>query len=90
MATLHITEAEAQRSLPDLLTRVRNGEEVVIENDTAVPVVLSAAHPHTRLLSESLRIARERGSTATLDGNFGAQLNEVIESHQEPLDVSWD
>lgn len=91
MATVHITEAEAQRNLPELLTRVRGGEELVIENGAAAPVFVRASRPvHTRRLSESLRIARERSSDVTLDPSFTSHLNEIIETHQEPLDVSWE
>ena len=47
--------------------------------------------PVLRLLSESLRLARERGSTATLDGGFAGDVEEAIESHREPLDPpAWD
>jgi hypothetical protein len=37
------------------------------------------------LLSESLRLAKERGSNATLDANFGRDLEAVVGSHREPL-----
>ena len=44
-----------------------------------------------RLLSESLRILKERGSTATLDDEFGRDLEEIIESHREPLNPpAWE
>jgi len=47
--------------------------------------------PVLRLLSEPLRLVRERGSTATLDGGFGKDVEEFIESHREPLDPpEWD
>jgi antitoxin (DNA-binding transcriptional repressor) of toxin-antitoxin stability system len=58
MATVHIPEAEAARDLPGLLARVRAGEEVVIVNETAPPVVLRvAAEPAGRLLSEAIALA---------------------------------
>jgi hypothetical protein len=53
--------------------------------------VLRQAAPSIRLLSESLRPANERGSTATLDDEFGRDLETVISSHREPLaPPAWD
>lgn len=92
MATIHISEAEAARDLHGLLARVRAGAEVIITNtDLAAPVILrTAPEPHLRLLSESLRLAREHASTAILDGEFGRDLEAVINSHPEPLANPWD
>jgi antitoxin (DNA-binding transcriptional repressor) of toxin-antitoxin stability system len=91
MATIHISEAEAARDFAGLMARVRSGAEVVIENEAGPAVVLHvASEPSVRLLSESLRLAKERGSTATLDGSFERDLEAVIASHPEPLDNPWD
>lgn len=90
MATVHIPEAEAARDLPGLLARVRAGEEIVIEKEAAPAVVLRvAAERPLRRLSESLRLAKEHGSTATLDGGFAHDLEAVINSHREPLENPW-
>ncbi|MEI9979063.1 MAG: hypothetical protein WDN23_08670 [Edaphobacter sp.] len=93
MAIIHISEAEATRDFAGLLARVRAGAEVVIESDArAVAVVRPAAAQSGpgRLLSESLASAKERGSTATLDGDFGRDLEEAVNSHSEPLESQWD
>ena len=47
------------------------------------------AEPPLRLLSESLRLAKEHASTATLDGDFARDLLDDLEalycnSHREP------
>jgi len=53
--------------------------------------VLRPAEPHVRLLSESLRLAKEHASTATLDGAFARDLEAAINSHREPLNPpAWD
>jgi hypothetical protein len=53
--------------------------------------VLPADAPRPRLLSESLQILKERGSTVTLDGDFGHDLEQVIDSHREPLNPpAWE
>jgi len=86
-----ISEAEATSDFASLLARVRAGAEVVIENGTRAVAVVLPAEPHVRLLSESLRLAREHGSTATLDENFAKDVAAAIESHREPLDPPpWD
>jgi antitoxin (DNA-binding transcriptional repressor) of toxin-antitoxin stability system len=89
---IHISEAEAASDFASLLARVRSGTEVVIEDNTrSVAAVRLIAEPSVRLLSESLRLAREHGSTVTLDGDFGRDLEEIIESHREPLNPpAWD
>jgi antitoxin (DNA-binding transcriptional repressor) of toxin-antitoxin stability system len=91
MAVIHISEAEAARDFAGLLARVRAGAEVVIDDDASPAVVLRvAAELPVRRLSESLRLAKEHGSTVTLDGGFAHDLEAAINSHPEPLKSSWD
>ena len=89
---IHISEAEAAADFGSLMARVRSGTEVVIEdNARPVAIVRPASEPALRLLSESLRLAREHGSMVTLDGDFGRDLEEIINSHREPLNPpAWD
>jgi antitoxin (DNA-binding transcriptional repressor) of toxin-antitoxin stability system len=75
---VHISEAEAASDFASLMARVRFGAEVVIESNTRPIAVVSPAEPHVRLLSESLRLAREHGSTATLDGEFANDATAAI------------
>lgn len=90
---IHISEEEAARDFAGVLARVRAGAEVVIESERGKsPVaVVRPAEPHVRLLSESLRLAKEHASAATLDGDFGRDLEAAINSHREPLNPpAWD
>ncbi|HUK30434.1 MAG TPA: hypothetical protein VLV89_04920 [Candidatus Acidoferrum sp.] len=88
---IRISEAEAAGNLASLLMRVRAGVEFVIEHDSKPVAVLHSAEPQVRLLSESLRMAHERASTATLDEEFARDLDKVIKSHREPLNSSaWE
>jgi hypothetical protein len=67
------------------------GAEVVIERNAEAVAVLRPAAPNVRLLSESLRLEKERGSNSTLDGEFGRDLEAVVTSHREPLTPpAWD
>jgi prevent-host-death family protein len=88
---IHISEAEAARDFPSLLARVRAGVEIIIEDDSHPVAVVRPAEPYVRLLSESLRLAREHGSTATLDEDFAKDVESAIKSHCEPLKPpTWD
>jgi antitoxin (DNA-binding transcriptional repressor) of toxin-antitoxin stability system len=90
MATIRISEAEAIRDIAGLLVRAYRGEEIVIEKDATSAVVLrTVAERPMRRLSESLRLAREHGSAATLDGGFASDLEAVVDSHPEPLENPW-
>jgi len=93
MATIHISEAEAARDFAGVMAHVRLGAEVVIENETRAVAVVRPAVPAGpgRLLSEIIAAAESRGSSALLDGDFARDLEEVINSHPEPLDPpAWD
>jgi antitoxin (DNA-binding transcriptional repressor) of toxin-antitoxin stability system len=91
MATIHISEADALRDFAALLGRVRAGAEVVIDDGASPAVVLrTVVEPSPRRLSESLRLAKEHGSTVTLDGGFARDLEAVVNSHPEPLGNPWD
>jgi antitoxin (DNA-binding transcriptional repressor) of toxin-antitoxin stability system len=88
MATIHVSKDDAIRDFAGLLAHVRLGTEIVIESETrAVAVVrpaVSAPGPG-RLLSEVIAAAETRSSSAPLDGSFAGDLEEVINSHPEPL-----
>jgi len=88
---VHISDSEAASDFGAVLDRVRGGTEVVIENDARPVALVIPAEPSVRLLSESLRLAREHGSTATLDEDFAKDVEAAIESHREPLSPpAWD
>jgi len=88
---IHMSEAEAASDFASLMARVRAGAEVVIEKDERPVAVVRPAEPGVRLLSESLRLAREHGSTATLDESFAKDVEAAIDSHRAPLNPpAWD
>jgi antitoxin (DNA-binding transcriptional repressor) of toxin-antitoxin stability system len=65
---IYISEADAASDFAGLLAHVRAGAEVVIESGKLPVAMVRPAEPPVRLLSESLRLAKEHASTATLDG----------------------
>ena len=90
--TVRITEAELARDAFAVLAKVRQGNEIIVEKDDHSPVaVISAPHRSGRPITEILLEAKQRNCTVTLDEDFGADLEEVITSHQHPWQPpSWD
>jgi hypothetical protein len=85
MAVVYISRTEAASDFDGLMARAANGDEIHSESNARVAKLLPGDAPRPRLLSESLKILNERGSTVTLDGAFGSDLEEIIRSHREPL-----
>jgi antitoxin (DNA-binding transcriptional repressor) of toxin-antitoxin stability system len=91
---IHISEAEAASHFTDLLARVREGVEVVIERGKLPIAIIRPAEPQGRLLSDSFRLAKEHGQElnreATLDPDFAADLEEIINSRKPREISSWE
>jgi antitoxin (DNA-binding transcriptional repressor) of toxin-antitoxin stability system len=89
---IHISEKDAATTgMATLLERVRAGAEVVIDDGARPVAVLRAAEAPGRLLSDSIALAEAHGSTVTLDGEFGRDLEKIIDSRREPLHPpAWD
>ena len=95
MAAIHISEAEAIRDFPGLLARAHQGEEIVIEKESAPAIVLrKAAEPKGRLLSKSIRLAERRseefGHAPAMDPEFAADMNEIIRNRKSRDTSAWD
>ena len=90
MAQVHMTEAELARDLHGVLEKVRQGTEVVIEQDHRPVAVIKTPQESGRMLSECIALAQAHGSTATLDPDFGKDLEDIIQSRREPLASRWD
>lgn len=88
---IHVTAEEAASDFASLLARVRAGTEVVIEDSAAPVAVVRPAEAKLRTLSEAIAILEKKGSDVTLDGEFGKDLEAVINSHREPMNPpEWD
>jgi len=93
---IHISEAEALSNFADVLARVREGAEVVIEsNARAVAVVRPAGEEfRPRPLSESIALAKkhaeELGYEPRMDPDFAADLEEIIKSRRPWNPPAWE
>lgn len=91
VATVHMSEAEVARDLHAALAKVKQGVEIVIEQDDQPVAVLKAQNRSGRPITDILREARQRNSTVTLDEDFGKDLEEIVASRQNPWNPpSWD
>jgi antitoxin (DNA-binding transcriptional repressor) of toxin-antitoxin stability system len=93
---IHISETEAASNFADVLARVREGAEVVIESDArAVAVVRPAGEEfRPRLLSESIALAKkhaeELGYEPRMDPDFAADLEEILRSRRPWNPPAWE
>jgi hypothetical protein len=84
---IRVSAVEAANDFPSRARRA----EVVIERDAKAVAVLRPAGLHVRLLPESLRLAKARGSNSTPDDEFGRHLKTVagvIRSGEHSLTAS--
>jgi prevent-host-death family protein len=93
---IHVSDEEAASNFATLLDRVSAGTEVIIErNSRPVAVVRSPEAARGRLLSESIALAKAHamklGYEPTMDADFAADLEEIINSHRKPMNPpTWD
>ena len=70
MAQVHMTEAEVARDLHDVLAKVQQGVEVVVEQDHRPVAVIRSPLPKGRLLSECIALAEARSSKSNAGRRF--------------------
>jgi antitoxin (DNA-binding transcriptional repressor) of toxin-antitoxin stability system len=88
---IHISEVEAASDFASLMARVQAGSEVIIERDARPIAIVRPAEPHPRLLSQAIAMAEANACTATLDKGFSRDLEDIINSHREPLSPpTWE
>ena len=91
---IHISEADAASDFTSLMTRVRAGAEVIIENGERQVAVLRAAEPVRRSISECIALAKtheeETGKAPILDPDFAEDVEHII-SHRKPWNApAWE
>lgn len=90
MAQVHISEAELARDLHAVLEKVRDGAEVIVEHEHRPVARIAPVRGPGRPIAECIAIAEGRGSSVTLDDQFGHDLEEII-AQRKPRDTSeWE
>lgn len=92
---IHISEAEAAKAFAMVMTRVREGAEVIIERDAKPVAVVRAVGDdfRPRLLSESIALAknaRELGYEPRMDPEFAADLEEIVSNRKPWNPPAWE
>ena len=83
--TLHITEAELARDLHSVIEKVRQGAEVVIEQDRRPVAVIKPTQGSPRPTISEIAAAMEAGgSTAVIDAEFAADVEDAVRTYREP------
>jgi hypothetical protein len=91
VATVRMSEAEVSRDLHSVLAKVRQGIEVVIEEDHMPVAVIRSPIRSGRPISECIASAEASGSKVTLDEGFARDVEEGIRDRQQPWNPpSWD
>ena len=91
MTSVHMTEAEVARNLHAVLDKVRQGLEVVIEQDNRPVAVIKAPLVKGRRISEVIAALEASGANAVIDEDFARDVEEAIKAHREPWNPpSWD
>jgi antitoxin (DNA-binding transcriptional repressor) of toxin-antitoxin stability system len=90
MGQIHMTEADVARDFAAVLEKVRQGLEVVVEQNCRTVAVIKPVQGPGRPIDECIALAKARGSGATLDEDFAKDLEEIV-ADRRPLDTSaWD
>jgi prevent-host-death family protein len=91
MGAVHMTEAELVNNIADVMRRVRQGSEIVIEEDSRPVAVIKPSKPVGRMISEVIADLEASGASAVVDEDFARDVEEGIKAHSEPWNPpSWD
>ena len=91
MAALHISEAELARDLHAVLEQVRQGGEVVVEQDHRPIAIMKPAAAIAPTMSEIIAAMEADGASGIVDEDFARDVEEGIASRNEPWNPpSWD
>jgi hypothetical protein len=88
---VRMTEAEVARDLHTVLEKVRQGMEIVIEQDSRAVAVIKAPVVKGRKISEVIAELEASGANATLDEDFARDVEEGIRARRQPWNPpAWD
>jgi antitoxin (DNA-binding transcriptional repressor) of toxin-antitoxin stability system len=94
MAKIHVTEAEAASNFAALMSRVRAGAEVIIENGMLPVAVIHAPVPSRLSISECIALAKkheeETGEAPVLDPDFASDVEEIIRNRKPWNPPAWE
>jgi antitoxin (DNA-binding transcriptional repressor) of toxin-antitoxin stability system len=81
---LHMSESDVVKDIAAVMEKVRQGNEIVVEENNRPIAVIKPAKPAGRPVSEVIAELEARGSTAVVDDEFARDIEAGIETHREP------
>lgn len=91
MSTVRITESDLASDVHGVLEKVREGFEVIVEDNHRPVAVIRAPKRSGRPLSECIALAKARGSNVTLDEDFAKNVEDGIRERSKPWNPpSWE
>ncbi len=91
MAVIHMSEAEVVRDIATVLAQVRQGSEIIIEQNHRPVAVIRPSKPTGRMTSEVIADLKARASNAVIDDDFAHDIEEGIKAHRQPWNPpSWE
>ena len=91
MGVLHMSEAEVVKDIAAVLAKVRQGVEIVVEQDQRAIAVIKPPAVTGRKISEVIAALEAAGANAVVDEEFAHDVEEGINAHREPWNPpSWD
>ena len=84
MASVRMSDSEVTNNFAAVLEKVRQGVEVVVEQDHRPVALIRSPLPQGRLLSECIALAEARGTTAVPDEGFMQDVAEGIAEQSKP------
>ena len=86
-----MSDSEVTKNFAAVLEKVRQGVEVVVEQDHRPVAVIKASKLAGRMISEVIRDLKARGSNAVMDDDFAHDIEEGIKAHRQPWNPpSWE
>ena len=74
-----------------MLAQVRQGVEIVVEQDQRSVAVIKPSRPEGRMISEVIADLKARGSNAAMDDDFARDIEEGTKAHRQPQNPpSWE
>ncbi len=88
MATVHMSKAELANNFHEVLSKVQQGAEIVIEQNHRPVAVLKPSQPVGRMSTEVLADLKARGSNAVMDEGFAQDIEDGIKAQHQPWNSS--
>lgn len=79
-----MSEAEVVKDIASVLAKVRQGSEIVIEQNHTPIAVIKPSTPAGRPISEVIAELKARGSQAIIDDEFARDIEAGIERNRQP------